>query len=361
MAKSIYEIFESKAIAAYWKDVNANMQDPMIGTKYFPVSKQTGLSLAWIKGKNNLPVALQPAAFDTKASLRDRIGVSELSTEMPFFREAMRIGEKDRQDIETLLSKGEKFAEPTILRIFDDTKNLVDGALVQAERMRMALLWGGSISISATAENGRPIAYNYDYDADGTWATENNVELTGTSTWTLANKATSNPINDLMDAAEVLSTKFGVKAVEVIMNTVTFKGLIASDSIKKAMNPNGASSLILTRLAAKQFVQDETQLIITIYDKMFKDEQGNDKKFYPDGYCTLVPSYALGNTWFGTTPEEFDLLSGTVTDASTSIVNTGVAITTVKQPHPVNVETIVDAIVLPSFERMTDIYVIKVF
>lgn len=48
--KSIYEIFESKAIASYWTDVNVNMQDPMIGTKYFPVSKQTGLTLAWIKG-----------------------------------------------------------------------------------------------------------------------------------------------------------------------------------------------------------------------------------------------------------------------------------------------------------------------
>ena len=56
--KSIYDIFESKAIASYWTDVNANMQDPMIGTKYFPVSKQTGLTLGWIKGRNILPIFL---------------------------------------------------------------------------------------------------------------------------------------------------------------------------------------------------------------------------------------------------------------------------------------------------------------
>jgi len=360
MAKSIYDIFESKAIASYWTDVNANMKDPMIGTKYFPVSKQTGLSLAWIKGKNNLPVALQPSAFDTKATLRDRIGVSELSTEMPFFREAMRIGEKDRQDIETLLAKGEQFAQPTILRIFDDITNLVNGALVQAERMRMSLLYSGSIAISATAENGRPIAYNYNYDVDGTWAAENTIELTGNSTWTLANKAASDPINDLLDAAEVLAEKFGVKAVEALMNTTTFKGMITSESIAKAINPNGASSIIVTRNTAKQFIQDQTGLTITLYDKMFKDEQGVDRKYYPDGYVTLLPSYALGNTWFGTTPEEFDLMSGTA-NASVSIVNTGVAITTIKEPHPVNVQTIVSEIVLPSFERMSDIYVMKVF
>ena len=358
--KSIYDIFESKAIASYWTDVNANMKDPMIGTKYFPVSKQTGLSLAWIKGRNNLPVALQPAAFDTKAPLRDRIGVKELSTEMPFFREAMRIGEKDRQDIETLLAKGEQFAQPTIMRIFDDVTNLVDGAMVQAERMRMSLLYGGKIGITATAENGRDIAYNYDYDVDGSWETNNNFELLTTSRWTVTNKATSQPINDLLDAVEKMAETKGVRPVEVLMNTTTFKGMIASESIAKAMNPLGATSMIVTRNTAKQFIENETGLTITLYDKMFKDEQGVDRKYFPDGYATLLPAYALGNTWYGTTPEEFDLMSGTA-NASVSVVNTGVAITTIKEPHPVNVQTVVSEIVLPSFERMDDIYVIKAF
>jgi hypothetical protein len=357
---NIYDIFESKAIASYWTDVNANMKDPMIGTKYFPVSKQTGLSLAWIKGRNNLPVALQPAAFDTKAPLRDRIGVKELSTEMPFFREAMRIGEKDRQDIETLLAKGEQFAQPTIMRIFDDVTNLVDGAMVQAERMRMSLLYSGKIGITATAENGRDIAYNYDYDVDGEWATNNKVELLTTAKWTLANAATSDPINDLLDAVENMAETKGVRPVEVLMNTTTFKGMIASESIAKAMNPLGATSMIITRNTAKQFIENETGLTITLYDKMFKDEQGVDRKYFPDGYATLLPAYALGNTWYGTTPEEFDLMSGTA-NASVSVVNTGVAITTIKEPHPVNVQTVVSEIVLPSFERMDDIYVIKAF
>lgn len=359
--KNIYEIFESKAIAAYWTDVNANMQDPMIGARFFPVSKRTGLTLGWIKGRNNLPVALQPAAFDTKAPLRDRIGVKEMSTEMPFFREAMRIGEKDRQDIETLLAKGIQYAQPTIMTIFDDVRNLVDGANVQAERMRMSLLYNGGINIVATADNGRDLAYTYDYDVDGAWATNNKEELLTTAKWTVANKATSQPINDLLNAIEKMAETKGVRPVEVLMNTTTFKGMIASESIAKAMNPIGATSMIVTRNAAKAFIESETGLTITLYDKMFKDEQGVDQKFYPDGYATLIPSYALGNTWYGTTPEEFDLMGGQAVNASTSVVNTGVAITTIKEPHPVNVQTIVSEIVLPSFERMDDIYVIKAF
>lgn len=360
MAKQLFEIFESKAIAAYWEDINVNMKDAMIGTRFFPVSKQTGLNLAWIKGRNNLPVALQPSAFDTKASLRDRIGVAELSTNMPFFREAMRIGEKDRQDIETLLAKGEQFAAPTIMRIYDDLKALVDGAMVQAERMRMSLLYGSAISITATADNGRSVAYDYNYDVDGEWATNNKVELLTTAKWTLANAATSDPINDILTAVEVMQETRGVKPTELLMNTTTLKGMLASASIKQAMNPLGATSMILSRAQALAFVQSETGVTITIYDKMYKNEQGADAKYYPDGYATLLPSYAVGNTWYGTTPEEFDLMSGTA-NASVSIVNTGVAITTIKEPHPVNVQTVVSEIVLPSFERMDDIYVMKVF
>ena len=46
-----------------------------------------------------LPIALQPSAFDAKPLLRDRGGVSLESTKMPFFREAMRMGEEDRQNL----------------------------------------------------------------------------------------------------------------------------------------------------------------------------------------------------------------------------------------------------------------------
>jgi len=357
MVKSIYEIFDSKAIAAYWTNVNANMDDPYIGTQFFPVAKQTGLELAWIKGKNNLPVALQPSAFDTKATLRDRIGVTELSTEMPFFRESMRIGEKDRQNIETLLAKGQQFAEPTIARIFDDINNLVEGGRVQAERMRMSLLYGGAINITATAETGRDVAYAYNYDPDGTFATDNVTTLTGTAKWSSANAATSKPIEDLMTAKDYMAEKYGVIATRVLLNTSTLKDMLASESIAKAMNPVGNANAYASQAQRKAFVEQETGLTFVVYDKMFKNEQGADIKFYPNGYATLLPSYALGNTWYGTTPEEFDLMSGT--DASVSVVDTGVAITTIKEPHPVNVKTVVSEIVLPSFERMSDIYVIK--
>lgn len=358
MAKSLYDIFESKALAAYWENVNANMNDTFIGEQFFPVAKQIGLSLSWIKGYNNLPIALQPSAFDAKASLRDRIGVNKVETEMPFFREAMRIGEKDRQDIDTFLAKGDEFAQPVILKVFDDVKNLVDGANVQAERMRMALLSGGAINITASSETGRDVSYTYNFDTDGKWKTENTIALT--NKWTVENKDKSDPINDLLTAIETMAEKKGVRPTKALMTTATLKKMLASESIAKAINPNGATSMVLTRKQKQAFVEDQTGLTFIVYDKMFKNEQNKDVKFFPDDVVSLLPDYALGNTWYGTTPEERDLMSGINASASTSVVNTGVAVTTVKEPHPVNVQTIVSEVVLPSFERMGDIYVMTV-
>nr|MDD4690007.1 major capsid protein [Eubacteriales bacterium] len=174
------------------------------------------------------------------------------------------------------------------------------------------------------------------------------------------NAATSDPIGDLMTAVEHMKEQKGVTPTEVLMNSTTYKAMLSSASIKKAMNPLGYANIIPTRSAMLQFIQQETGLTIILYDKMFKDEQAIDRKFFPDGYVTLLPGYAVGNTWYGTTPEEFDLMSG-ATNASVSIVNTGIAVTTIKEPHPVNVQTIVSEIVLPSFERMDDIYIIKAF
>lgn len=349
---SIYNIFESGAIAGYWDDIRGVVGADLLGEKYFPASKQTGLTLGWIRGRNNIPVALQPTSFDTKAVVRDRIGVKEITTEMPFFREAMRIGEKDRQDIEILLGKGEQFAQPVIMRIFDDAKTLIDGALVQSERMRMSLLYSGAIGITSSSDSGRNVDYTYNYDGDSTWANTNTVTLGTDAKWTAAKTATSDPIGDLVSAVESLSVRRGIIATEVLMNTTTFKGLLSSASVK---NIDGYS-----RSTVKQFIEDETGLKVILYDKIFKDENGNDVKYFPDGYATVLPGHALGNTWYGTTPEEFDLMSGN-TNASVSVVNTGVAVTTIKEAHPVNVQTIVSEIVLPSFEGMDDIYVIKAF
>ena len=72
----------------------------------------------------------------------------------------------------------------------------------------------------------------------------------------------------------------------------------------------------------------------------------------------MFPAGALGKTWFGTTPAESDLMSGSA--ANVAITDTGVAVTTAQKVDPVNVETIVSMICLPSFEMADQIYIMDV-
>ena len=76
-------------------------------------------------------------------------------------------------------------------------------------------------------------------------------------------------------------------------------------------------------------------------------------------YATLIPSGALGKTWYGTTPEERTLMGNP--QASVAIVETGVAVAVTVTNDPVNTKTTVSEIVLPSYERMEETYVIKAY
>lgn len=351
MSKLI-DFVTAKAIAEFWNETQSN-RIPYLGEVLFPNKKKLGLDLAWIKGYKGLAVALKPSNFDAKAELRDRIGVVKVETEMPFFREAMLLKEKDRQELMRIREADLQYYEYFIKGIFDDKRQLIEGALVQSERMRMQLLLGGRINIAN--ENG--VAYMYDFDKGGDYAQNNTLELTGADKWD--DHENSNPINDLMEAKRSVEEKYGTTITRAIMNSKTWGNLIQNKSIKMDKNVSFGDRIIMTDSMLREYLLGILGIKVQVYDKRYKDEQGNDKSFYPSGHVTLLPEGSIGSTWYGTTPEEADLMGGT--EADVSIVNTGVAVTVHRTPHPVNIQTTVSEIVLPSFERMHETFLLKVF
>lgn len=352
MSKTIFDMVNAKEIATYWTEASEN-RVPYLGATLFPARKQLGLDLSWIKGAQGLPVALTPSAFDAKATLRDRIGVKKVETEMPFFREAMRIGEKDRQEINKLLAASNRATlEPVLNRIFDDAGNLIAGAEVQAERMRMQLLSTGKIKI--TAENR--MSYDYDYKLPST----HKATLGTGSTVKWSATTTATPVQDIQGWQDKVEEDTGIRPTRAICTRKTWNYLLANKSIKLDMNPAGGENIILTDAMLQQYLSTKLGLSIAVYNKKYQVALGGPSYlFFPDDIFTLIPEGNLGNTYFGTTPEESDLLSGG-TDAQVQIVNTGVAVTTIKEPHPVNVQTIVSAIMLPSFEAIDSIFIATV-
>ena len=170
-----------KVIAANWTEAVSNKQ-PYLGETIFPSKQKAGLDLSWIKGYKGLPVTLKPSAFDAKATFRDRVGISKLDTEMPFFREGFKIKEKDRQDILRIREKNDPYMNDALNRIFDDANNLREGALVVAEREIMQLLFPENGDMGITIEaNG--VSYTYDYDPGNAWKTTNYMTIASDYTW----------------------------------------------------------------------------------------------------------------------------------------------------------------------------------
>lgn len=347
---TIFDFINAQEIGTYYEETAATINAiPYLGEGLFPAKKQLGLELRWIKGANGLPVILKPSAFDAKATLRDRIGFKELITEMPFFREGMRIGEQDRQELnKAMAAANREYIMPLINKIYDDAGNLVGGAQAQAERMRMLLLYTGKIDIAVNRVN-----QTYDYNISAA----HKATLTSTAVWSAVDTAT--PVSDIEEWMDKIEQDTGVRPTRAICTRKTFGYLRDNESIKKDMNPLGAANIITTEAMIKAYFQTKLNLTIAIYDKKYSLEDGTVVNFFADDYFTLIPDGALGNTFYGTTPEESDLMSGN-TDAQVRIVNTGVAITTIKEPHPVNVQTIVSAIMLPTFPQAERIFIAKV-
>ena len=359
----IRELFTPAAVAAAWEE-NASNRIPYIGEALFPARKKAGLDLSWIRGAKGLPVSLMPTAFDAKATFRDRPGFKKTETEMPFFREGFKIKEKDRQELLRVSESNDPYLEMVLANVYDDANNLIEGAMVVPERMRMALLFptNGNPGISFKA-NG--VDYTYNYDADNAWKGDagNSVQgnyfaLSGTALWTAT--STANPFGDFKTANDFVGGKTGSELRIALMNKYTFNLLANTQAVKdRFLTTTGRSIGFISDADAAAVVADVTGITPVVYDKQYKDESGVVQKFVPNGYVALLPDGAIGSTWYGTTPEEADLLGGG-TDAKVAIVETGVAITQIIDKHPVNVNTFASEIVLPSYERMDEVALLKV-
>jgi len=344
-----------KVIAANWTEAQSN-KIPYLGETLFPSDQKAGLDLKFIKGNKGLPVSLMPSAFDAKATFRSRPGMKMLETQMPFFREGFKIKEEDRQSILRIREKNDPYMNDALNRVFDDANNLLEGALVVAEREIMQLLFAENGNVGITIEaNG--VSYTYNYDPDGSWKNANYFPVTSDYTWDKPDAA--DPLTDIRAAQDAI-TKQGAKGEILVMNNATFKLFRSIKAIKDLfLTLNGQAVGYLTDPQIVTVLKDSLNLAgIVVYDKLYADESGVEHKFVPDNYVAVLPNGTLGKTWRGTTPEEADLMGSNAADVA--IVNKGIAITQIMDTHPVNLNTFASEIVLPSYERMNQVALIKV-
>ena len=341
---SIYDLIISEEIVAYWELLTQD-REPYMGEELWPDDKKLGLDLKWLKGSNGLPIVLKASAFDVAAIPRPRIGFERLSAEMPFFKESKYIDEEMRQELNKVIeSNNQAYIDAVVNRIFNDEMELLEGAAAQRERMRMMALTTGTIVMEG---NGQ--VYEYDYGMP------EEHKATVTKSWS---DPTAPILEDIRTGKQKILDDTGVTVERAVCSSKVFGYFRINNEIKASINTLTDGAGYISDARIKQFFLDELELTIVTNDKRYKDETGTAQRYIPDDVFTMFPAGQLGNTWFGTTPEESDLMSSSV--ANVTITDTGVAVTTVEKADPVNVETKVTMICLPDFPTADQVYILDV-
>lgn len=363
MPLTLREAFTARALASVWNRYQESLGTaPYLGRSFFGTSKKMGLELKFIKGAKGLPVALKGANFDAKAPLRDAIGFKEITNSMPFFRESYMVTEQEEQDYMSYMNaQNDGMTNQILSEIMKKPLDLVLGADVVPERMIWQLLApvDGAPKIDVVVDGGERFIIDYTSDNGVKYKEKNFVELSGSSLWSAA--ATATPIQDLVDAQDQHEENYGEKLSTFIMNKKTWKQLVNAEDTKKQVQGAIAyqNGVMMKDADVKAYLQSNYGIEVLIYNKMYIGEDKAAHTFIPDGMVTAVASTAnmLGTVWYGTTPEE---RSGSLTDGTLSIVNTGVAVYTYATNHPINTHCVVSEIVLPSYENMDSVVVMKV-
>lgn len=345
MAK-IYDLVTSKALASYWT-VAAQYRAPYFGESKFPNKKKLGLKLEFIKGAKNAPVMLYPSALDAKVIPISRQGFTVQSERMPFFKNSMLVNEEMRQELNMIAESNDTAIQTIADRIYDDTMTLLENAALTREILRMQALTTGMISVNA---NGQALSYDYGVPS------ANKVQPT--AKWD--DVETADPIADINKWKLQISSTTGVELAEGLMNSVTLNYIQKAKAVKDIAFANIANTpAAISAVRTLALLKEETGITFYVYDKGYENN-GTFNKFVADGTVVLMPESELGNTWFGTTPEESDLMGGVGTKASVTVVDTGVAIATYKEEDPVTVVTKASEVVLPSFEMADQVIIASV-
>lgn len=358
---TLFELLTASNFITYWEGKDADQSGYLMESK-FPVRKNRKLEMKMIRGKANLPVVLEPSAFDANPTLREKVGITSYVHDLPFFREADRYGEQELMDINNAIQLADDQGVTYLLRdLFDYQGELVRGALARLEQMRWQVVLNAGIDVMADLEKGNNTYYKFTFDDTGEWASNNVVTIAGTDAWNVVDStATGDPIEDI-DSILMTAKDNGVDIAELYMNLVTFRTMMNHPKVIERLNPE---NVLMTQSEKETKLSDYFGVRFVIYDGRYSavdnaDGQYKTYKFIPDGVISLQPAGNLGQTFLGATPEEI----GVITSPEVELAQyRGLSVMRFQEGvAPVNHMFVVSFLGMPSFEKMDSVYKLVVF
>lgn len=319
------------------------------GSAVFTNTRIRGDQYKFAKGTKGVAKLIKMGAYDSNVPLR-RFGNAEMvQGELALFREGSEMTEKDMANLVMLGNVGGNDALKTEIRSwFNAQANLIDSLHQTAEHMRLRAL--------ANLE--------LDFGSNGAWYkaqySDNPDSQKGEVTVAWSDFANSTPLTDIMAAKKLV----GASSIVGYVSQTTFGYLLQNASLKNAIFASMATYGILTEQIVRQYIATNFGCTFIVFDDLenqYTDYDGTVKQHFPDGIVTFAPVGPLGQTVWGTAPEENATLLGLDRgNVNTVIVDEGISVTTRFLVDSVKFETIVSAVVAPVFQSIDYVYVLNV-
>ncbi|GAA0076187.1 major capsid protein [Clostridium sp. CTA-5] len=340
------DFINSQAIALYMKELPA---ENTIDRSLFPDRKVTGTKLEQAKGAKRKAVALRQSTFDVAAKMRAlNAKVTVKSTEIPFFKEAIGIDETTRREIiNAMNANNQNLVDAVLDQVYEGQVNLIRGAEIVAKKMRASVIQNGLLNF--TSKDG-DIVVDYGVPSN------HKVVLTADAKWT---NPAADIVGDVKKFQKSITDDHYAKPTILLLTESTFDKTFLINTVitNHIKNSNLNTSLILSQANYLQFAKEVLGLtVIFLEDTTYIPEEGeNPVPYYENGKITLMSGATLGDTVYGTTPEEYDKQSGSG-KLDTTMVGTGVAVTTMVKEDPVTVDTKVSVMPIVSFDRADEVF-----
>lgn len=338
----VEQLLSNETILEYAKN---RERKPYFGEFLFPEKKIHGLTLDYIKGANNLPVAANIHGFDTEAEIGERDTFSIVKEKLALVKRKIKM---DEELLIKLNSKNDHEFEEAVKKLYDDIDNMVESVRARAEHMRMQALSTGKISTEG--HNRARVVVDYKVP-------DNHKEVLTTS-W--ADDA-SKPLDDIKRWSDIILMDTGVRPTRALTSTTVLNSILVNKSVRKAMYGVN-SDMILTEAQLNQQLKAMGLPSIVTYDEMYRvetlDKSGyKTERFFPEDTFVMFGPDILGHTVYGLTGEEIELRSSENIDKS---MFGNIVALVYRTIDPVARWTKAAATVLPSFPAANEVFIAKV-
>lgn len=325
----IDELFNTKELLNYY---NKRKQPAMLGETLFPSKKIQDIKFNMITGANGLPVSASIHAFDTETELASREALQGGVAKLALIKRKIAIGEEEIIAINNPRTDSEW--KQLISDLYKDSDTMVSAVQTRIEAMRMELLATGKIAI-----NENKVAVTLDYK----------VPKANVSSFDWSDPKTANPLVDLEALADAVEETSGVRPTRAITSKKILNQIKACESIRKAIWGVNYDKLVTTDQLNDLLADFDLPKLVE-YNAKYKVQNSNGKyttkRYYPEGVLSMFTDNALGQTIYGLTAEEIELIGSKAMDQAGMVGNIFVGVE--KEGDPVRRFTKASATALPT-------------